>query len=82
MTFGFIFVTFAENPRSKRCMLILNTINVNHADFVNFNWKNTLKRDCDDFRFWGPPGEAPEQDAATKCASESQLFIGRLHDLR
>ena len=69
MTFGFILVTFAENPRSKRRMLILNSINVNHADFVNFICKNKLKRDCDDFRFWEPPGQAPEPEAASKCAS-------------
>ena len=63
-------------------MLILHTINQNHVDCVFSIWKSKLRRDFDDFRFWGPPGEAPEQDAATKCASESRFFIGTLHDLR
>ena len=31
-----IFVTFAENPRSKRYIFNFNTVNQNHADFAFF----------------------------------------------
>ena len=75
MTFGFIFVTFAKNNRSKRHMLILNTINENHADFACFIEKRRLKCDFHDFRFWRPPGQAPEPETATKYASYSRFTI-------
>ena len=71
----FSFVTFAENTRSKRHILILNTINGNHADFECFIEKRSPKCDFHDFRFWEPPGQAPEPETATKCASYSRFTI-------
>ena len=73
MKFGFIFVTFTDNPRSKRHILILDTINGNHAYFVFFMEKRRLKCDFHDFRFWRPPGQAPEPETATKYASYSRF---------
>ena len=46
---GVFFVTFAENPWSKRHIFILNIINTNHAYFAFFIEKRRLKCDFHDF---------------------------------
>ena len=68
-------VFFVENNRSTRHMLILNTININHVDFQCFIEKPRLKWDVHDFRFWAPPGQAPEPETATTYASYWRFTI-------
>ena len=73
MKFGFMFVTCTEISGSKGRILILNTINGNHADCAFFIEKRALKCDFHDFRFWQPPRQAPEPETATKYASYSRF---------